>query len=476
MEDMKNPPHIAILPSPGMGHLIPLAEFAKRLVLHHNLSVTFISLSADSSSKAQKAILDAFRNNNNITSIPLPPIHLDDVPSDAKIETRISLTVERSLPALRDLLSSLNTTSPLSALVVDLFGTDAFDVARELGVPPFIFYPTTSTVLSFFLHLPELDNYSSCEFRHLSEPVKLPGCIPFHGKDLLDPVQDRKNDAYKWLLHHCQRYKEAEGILVNSFVDLEPGPIKALLLKEKEEKWPMIYPVGPLIQTTNSRDGGSNNCLNWLDQQPPGSVLFVSFGSGGTLSQEQLEELALGLEMSGHRFLWVARSPHQKESGATFFSVESSREPSDFLPEGFLSRTQGQGLVVASWAPQIEVLKHGSTGGFLSHCGWNSTLESITHGVPLIAWPLYAEQKMNALMLADDLGVALRPSAAEETGLVRREEIARVIKVLFSTQSLQGRRVRDRMQELKDAAGKALGVQGSSYQALSEVVGQWKKN
>ncbi|XP_058096084.1 hydroquinone glucosyltransferase-like [Magnolia sinica] len=465
MEDKPTHPHIAILPSPGMGHLIPLCEFAKRIVLHHDCSATVIALAADSSSKAQNAVLDGLPKN--INSIQLPPIPLDDVPKDAKIETRISLTVKRSLGLIRDVLKKLASTHRLVALVVDLFATDAFDLAKEFGISPYIFYPTTLTVLSVFINLPILDETVSCEYRDLSEPIRLPGCIPLHGKDLLDPVQDRQNDAYRWLLHHCKRYKEARGILVNSFVDVEPGPARALM----EAGQPPVYPVGPLIQTGSAGGVDENECLRWLDEQPRGSVLYVSFGSGGTLTSHQLSELALGLEMSGQRFLWVARSPQDKVANAAYFSVQSIEDPLDFLPEGFLARTKGLGLVVPSWAPQIQVLAHGSTGGFLTHCGWNSTLESIVHGVPLIAWPLYAEQKMNAVMLADGLKVALRPRAGED-GVIRKEEIATVVRGLMEGEG--GREVRNRMHDLKDAAARVIVEGGSSQMALSQVAHQWK--
>ncbi|OVA01929.1 UDP-glucuronosyl/UDP-glucosyltransferase [Macleaya cordata] len=422
------PPHIIILPTPGMGHLIPLAEFAKRLVLHHNFTVTFTIPTESSPSKAMKSVLQSLPNT--IDSIFLPSVNLDDLPIDVKIETRISLTMTRSLSSLRDSFNLITSTHRVVALVVDLFGTDAFDVANEFGVPPYIFFPTTAMSLSLFLHLPKLDQMYSCEYRDVPDPIEIPGCVPIHGSDLLDPLQDRKNEAYTWLLHHTKRYTLAEGILVNSFIDLEPGPIKVL----KELGNPSVYPVGPLIRTGDGSVDGSE-CLKWLDDQPLGSVLFVSFGSGGTLSYEQLIELAFGLEMSEQRFLWVARSPNEKAANGTYFDPHSTKDPFDFLPKGFLDRTKKLGLVVPSWAPQIQVLSHGSTGGFLTHCGWNSTLESVVHGIPLVAWPLFAEQKMNAVMLAEDLKVALRPKANKD-GLIGHDEIAttrllRLLRVLW---------------------------------------------
>ncbi|KAG5231445.1 hypothetical protein OIU77_010448 [Salix suchowensis] len=469
MAETDSPPHVAILPSPGMGHLIPLVELAKRLVHRHNLSITFIIPTDGSPSKAQRSVLGSLPST--IQSVFLPPVNLSDLPEDAKIETLISLTVARSLPSLRDVLTSLvSSGTRVVALVVDLFGTDAFDIAREFKVSPYIFYPAPAMALSLFFYLPKLDEMVSCEYRDMPEPVEIPGCLPIHGGEMLDPTQDRKNDAYKWLLYHSKRYRLADGVMVNSFVELERGALKAL--HEAEPGKPPVYPVGPLVNMDPHTSGvEGNECLKWLHDQPLGSVLYVSFGSGGTLSYDQITELALGLEMSEQRFLWVVRTPNDKVANATYFSVDNHKDPFDFLPKGFLDRTRGRGLVVPSWAPQAQVLSHGSTGGFLTHCGWNSTLESVVNGVPLIVWPLYAEQKMNAWMLTKDIKVALRPQAGEN-GLIGREEIANVVRGLMEGE--EGKSVRNRMKDLKDLAAEVLGEDGSSTKALAEVARKWK--
>lgn len=462
-------PHIAILPSPGMGHLIPLVEFAKRLIFHHQFSVTLILPTDGLISSAQKIFLDSLPSSMDYHL--LPPVNLDDLPKDVKIETRISLTVARSLSSLRQVLKSMVDTKKTVALVVDLFGTDAFDVAIDLKVSPYIFYPSTAMALSLFMYLPKLDETVSCEYRDLPDPVQIPGCIPIHGKDLLDPVQDRKNEAYRWLLHHTKRYRMAEGIVANSFKELEGGAIRAL--QEEEPGKPPVYPVGPLIQMDSGSKVDGSECLTWLDEQPRGSVLYISFGSGGTLSHEQLIELASGLELSEQKFLWVIRCPNDKIANATYFNVQDSTNPLDFLPKGFLEKTKGVGLVVPNWAPQAQILSHSSTGGFLTHCGWNSTLESVVHGVPLIAWPLYAEQRMNAFMLSEDINVALRPKVNEENGIVGRLAIAEVVKGLMEGE--EGKGVRSRMRELKDAAAKVLSEDGSSTKALAELATKLKK-
>nr|POF19578.1 hydroquinone glucosyltransferase [Quercus suber] len=222
----------------------------------------------------------------------------------------------------------------------------------------------------------------------------------------------------------------AEGIILNTFMDLEESAVKASL--EEEAKNLSLYPIGPIIRTgsNSSNQVEGSVCLRWLDNQPHGSVLFVCFGSAGTLSYEQINELALGLEL-----------------------------------KGFVERTKGQGLVVPFWAPQVQVLSHISMGGFLTHCGWNSILKSIMHGIPLITWPLFAKQRLNAVLLDEDLKVALRPKANEK-GLVDREEIAIVIKGLMV--GVEGKKVKSHMKGLKIAAEKALSADGSSTKALAE--------
>ncbi|XP_071918414.1 hydroquinone glucosyltransferase-like [Coffea arabica] len=460
--------HIAFLPSPGMGHLIPLTEFAKRLVLHHNFLVTLILPSDGSPMSAQKSYLQSLPAT--ITPIYLPSVSFDDLPEDTRVETRIALTISRSLPAIHDALFQLLITKPcsrpISALVVDLFGSNAFRLARDLNMSSYMFFTSTAMSFSLLVHLPKLDQTYTCEYRDLTEAVVLPGCVPLLGKDFLDAIQERKNDAYNLLLELCKEYGSADGILINSFVELEFGALKAL----KEEGWfkPPIYPVGPLIQTRSINEvvPESSGCLEWLNNQPTKSVLFVCLGSGGTLSQEQINEMAFGLEMSEQRFLWIVRSPHQTAANAAFFTNKSVNNPLNFVPKGFLKRTKEKGLVVPSWAPQIQVLSHGSTGGFVSHCGWNSVLESIVHGVPLIAWPLYAEQKMNAVVLTEDLKAALKVKA-DKIGLVGREQIAKLAKDLI--QGDEGKDVRDKMKQLKDAAARAFELDGSSSISLAQV-------
>ncbi|KAK8956337.1 Hydroquinone glucosyltransferase [Platanthera guangdongensis] len=427
--------HIAVLPTPGMGHLFPLAELAKLLVSRHHFTVTFITFAA-ADNRATKNFLSTLPAG--ITSVSLPPVPLDDVPEDATIETRMSIVTIRSLPALRSILIDLRSSTNLVAFLADFFAADGFEIARELGIFYYMFVPTNLQFLTLMLELPALDAAVKCPFPELENPVRLPGCPPIPGPDILTPLRDRSNDAYKWMLHHARLYRQAQGILVNSFSAIEPGAAK-LLAAEEEGR--------PPSRSAATAVASAAPCLKWLDEQPQGSVLFVSFGS--------------------------VRSPSDKDSSSTYFTAHSKEDPLSYLPGGFLRRTKDAGFVIPSWAPQVEVLAHPATGGFLSHCGWNSTLESVKQGVPMIAWPLFAEQTMNAVMLVEEAKIAIRPKAGED-GVIDREEIARVVGELMEGE--QGKAMRNRVKELKEAAEAALSEGGSSYTKLNEVAAKWKKD
>ncbi|XP_023527084.1 hydroquinone glucosyltransferase-like [Cucurbita pepo subsp. pepo] len=460
--------HIVMLPSPGMGHLIPLLEFAKRLLtFNHHFTITFAIPSDGPPTTAQISVLCSLPPQ--IRHVFLPPISLNDLPLDSRMETIITLTVARSVPSLRDLLESMvaDNQTNLVALVVDHFCIDALDVGKEFNLSSCIFFPSTAMALSANLCLAELDEMVTGEYRDHPDLIRIPGCTPIHGRDLFEPTQDRQNQAYKLFLQNAKKFRFADGIFVNSFPEFEPGAISALKLAE-----PPIYPIGPVVKMDKNGSGEGAECLNWLDEQPHGSVLYVSFGSGGTLSSKQTVELAMGLEMSGERFLWIVRSPNDELSNASYFSVHSRNDPLSYLPEGFVERVKGSGLLVPSWAPQTRILKHRSTGGFLSHCGNNSVLESVVNGVPLIAWPLYAEQRMNAVTLTEEIKVALRPKVNEENGFVEKEEIAKVVKSLFKGE--EGKKVSARMKQLQDAAIRAVGEDGSSTKALRQALLKWK--
>ncbi|GMY23318.1 hydroquinone glucosyltransferase [Fagus crenata] len=166
-----------------------------------------------------------------IESVFLPPASLDDLPQGLATGAKVALTMTRSMPSLRHVLKSLASTTRLVALVIDPYGSDAIDVAKEFNVESYIFFTSTAMALSFLLHFPKLDESAPCGFRfsELQEPLRLPGCLPFRSKDLMDDaLHGRNNENYKWLLYHSKRLHLVKGIMVNTFMELEAGAIKAL--------------------------------------------------------------------------------------------------------------------------------------------------------------------------------------------------------------------------------------------------------
>ncbi|CAL4988667.1 unnamed protein product [Urochloa decumbens] len=465
-------PHVVMLATPGMGHLIPLAELAKRLASQHGVTTTLVAF-ASTKSSTQHAFLASLPPS--ITSLHLPPFDLSDLPHGTTIETLMSEECARSVPALTEILTKLKETNHVVAFITDLFGMDSFDAAYSAGIERrYLFIPTNLHLLTLMLHLPELDISIPGAFQDLAEPLQLPGCVPIPGKDLLSPLQDKSNPCYRWMVHHASRSIEADAILVNSFDAVEPDV--ATVLQQQEPGRPPVYNIGPLI-LTESKSKSINTvpptssraaCLDWLDRQPARSVIFVSFGSGGSLPTEQMRELALGLELSGQRFLWVVRSPSNEGAvNDNYYDAASKKDPFVFVPEGFVERTKDVGFLVSSWAPQIDVLAHQATGGFLTHCGWNSTLESLVHGVPMLAWPLYAEQHQNAVMLAEGIGAAIRVPE-----LKGKEMIAEVVKELMAGEG-KGAEVRTTVPNLQKDALEGLSEGGAASTALAEVVGKW---
>ncbi|KAJ1421240.1 UDP-glycosyltransferase family, conserved site [Sesbania bispinosa] len=462
-------PHIAVVPSPGFTHLVPILEFSKRFVhLHPDFHVTCIIPSVGSPPTSSKAYLQTLPPS--ITSIFLPPISLEQLPDATILAVQIEHSVATSLPYLKEELKSLCSRTRVVALVVDVFAHKALDFATELNLLSYIYLPQAAMLLSTYFYSSELDEILSSESRDPQEPIKIPGCVPVLSRDLPLAFQFRSNIGYKQFLERGKRFHIPDGVFVNSFFELEAGAIKALQEEQIIGK-PKVYPVGPIIQSGSIGQENGLECLTWLDKQEPKSVLYVSFGSGGTLSQEQFNELAFGLELSGQKFLWVVRAPSGVSSATYLGGGGAGEDPLQFLPHGFLERTKKQGLVVPFWVPQIQVLGHSSTGGFLSHCGWNSVLESVVDGVPIIAWPLFAEQSLNAAMLTDGLKVALRPKV-NDGGLAEREEIANIIRDLMESE--EGREIQKRMEHLMNAAANAIKEGGSSTRTLSEVAANWR--
>lgn len=452
--------HVALLVSPGMGHLIPFLELANRLVLHHNLQATLFVVGTGSST-AESTLLQKPTAAN---IVPLPHSSSTLHPNASYIDI-IKAMMTASFPHLR---SSIAAAKPRpAALIVDLFGTEALSIAGELGMLGFEFITSNAWFLSLSLFYPSMDRPTIDAHVYNHEPLKIPGCTPLRFEDTIEVFQLNQQNAYEGFGGFARELGRADGILTNTWQDLEPTTLKALtevgtLSKGKVNQVP-IYPIGPL--TRQSEPNLESDVLKWLDRQPDESVIYVSFGSGGTLCAEQITELAWGLELSQQRFVWVIRPPSGTDSVGAFFTAgtgSADDSPPHYLPEGFIERTKEVGLVVPMWAPQAEILSHRSVRGFVTHCGWNSSLEGIVNGVAMVTWPLYAEQKMNATVLTEEVGVAVR---IRTEGVVGREEIERKVRKIMEGE--EGREIRERVKGLKISGETAVSKGGSSYNSLA---------
>ncbi|KAL0378926.1 UNVERIFIED_CONTAM: UDP-glucose flavonoid 3-O-glucosyltransferase 6 [Sesamum radiatum] len=347
-----------------------------------------------------------------------------------------------------------------------MFCTSMIDVANGFGIPTYIFLPSGLAPVGLMLHLQSLrddHNMDLTEYKNSDAEI----CVPAYLKPVPttvcpSSVFDKESD----LLDFVKRYRETQGIIVNTFLEFESHQITSL---SNDEKIPPIYPVGPLLQLegdqTNPENQNHKEIFGWLDRQPDSSVVFLCFGSNGCFDGDQVKEIAMALENSGHRFLWSLRKP--PSTGKIEFPGEYEN-PEEVLPEGFLERTIERGKVIG-WAPQMAVLSHPAVGGFVSHCGWNSTLESIWCGVPMAVWPLAAEQQANAFLLVKEFEMAVEIKMdykKDSNVIVGSETIETAIKQLMDP----GNEIRLKMSALKEKSRLALMEGASSCNYLKRFI------
>lgn len=445
----------------GIGHLVPMVALAK-LFLHHSLAVTIVTVEPPpTSGSSAKVISRLMLANPSISFHILPTIPIPAEVSHNPFSQMFNILWGGN-SNFHDFLLSISKTTSIRSVVLDMFCITALEVTDKLGIPTYFFLPSGASVFAVFLHVPVLDKTLSTSFKDMGRtPIHFPGLPPVPATDLPQNLHDRSNDSYKTRIVNWPRYIEADGILINTFEELEPKAMKALRSGLWSHKMPPVYCIGPLVTPAeDNRNEAKHECLTWLDSQPKRSVVFLCFGSMGAFSSEQIKEIAIGLENSGQRFLWVVKIQDEPNK-----LIESQLDPDldSVLPEGFLDQTKDRGMVVKSWAPQAQVLQHESVGGFMSHCGWNSTLEAVTYGVPMICWPLYAEQRLNKVILVEEIKIAALMNGYDE-GLVRADEVETKVRWLMESEG--GKALKERMAAVKQEAVEALQDGGSSSQAF----------
>ncbi|XVF36693.1 hypothetical protein REPUB_Repub19eG0079500 [Reevesia pubescens] len=469
-------PHAVCIPFPAQGHINPMLKLAK-LLHHRGFHITFVNTEFNHKRLLKSRGPDALNGlpSFRFETIPdgLPPTDADvtqDIPSLCES------TSKTCLPHFKQLLHKLNDFSsanvpPVSCVVSDGVMSFTLDAAQELGVPEVLFWTTSACGFLGYVHYRQLMEKGYTPLKdgsyltngYLDTVIDwIPAMEGIRLKDL--PTFIRTTDPNFVMLHfifsETERAQKASAIILNTFDDLEHEVLDAL-----SSMLPPVYSVGPLhlvlnhhVHDNELKQLGSNlwkeepECLQWLDSKEPNSVVYVNFGSITVMTADQLTEFALGLANSNQAFLWVIRPD--------LVGGESA-----IVLEEFVAETKDRGLL-ATWCPQEQVLSHPSVGGFLTHSGWNSTIESISGGVPMTCWPFFAEQQTNCLYSCTKWGIGM-----EIDSNVKRDEVESLVRELMEGE--KGKEMKKKALEWKRKAEEATcNSKGSSYRNLDEMINQ----
>ncbi|KAL7235985.1 hypothetical protein ACSBR1_019296 [Camellia fascicularis] len=469
--ESKNKPHAVCIPLPAQGHINPMLKLAK-LLHSRGFHVTFVHT---------KFNHNRLLNSTGPHSLSgLPDFRFETV-SDGLPETNqrgiLDLPVlcesmpVHCLESFRDLmvrLRDLKDVPPVSCVVSDGVMSFTMEVAEEFGLPELLFFTPSGCGMLGYLHFEELIQRGyfplkdeSCLTNGYLDTVIdwIPGMKGIRLKDLPTFIQttNPQDTMFNYNLQSMTNALKSKSMILNTFDDLEHQFLDII-----KTKFNNLYTIGPLSllhrQLCNSEPLNSiqsnlwkeeTECLDWLDRKEPRSVVYVNYGSLIIMTKEQLSEFAWGLANSNYSFLWVIR-PDLVDGGE------------EILSSDFMAVIRDRGLLLG-WCPQERVLGHVSVGGFLTHCGWNSILESICEGVPMICWPFFAEQQTNCLYLCQEWGVGM-----EVDGGVRREKVEGLVRELMEGE--KGKEMRRKAMEWKQRSEEATRPGGSSYVNFDMVV------
>ncbi|XP_019235331.1 PREDICTED: zeatin O-glucosyltransferase-like [Nicotiana attenuata] len=431
--DLLNEVIVAIVPFPYYSHINQLFILA-RFIASHNIPVHFLCLA-----KRNQDLKQRVQDGLDVSNILFNDLSL---PSETK-DTRDGGDGLASL-----LLFLKKLSEPIRRTCLEL----STNAKRLVLIHDTIMRSYMGNVHSF----PNVESYKFHSFSAFTRySMLLQSIDDILGDDhdkMIEQMQDEFLLLDSWaapdmavFVRKGHEWTLGSGEIINSCRDLE-GKYLDLLANAIDNK--PLWAVGPLHMLLESYDSSNrthHECLEFHDKQDVNTVILVSFGTTTTFSQEQVHELALGLEQSNHRFIWVLREGDKKMENEKFEEKDGKIE----LPEGFEERTKGRGMVVRNWAPQLEILGHPSTGGFLSHCGWNSCIESIIMGVPLATWPIQYDQPYNAIQVTNVLkiGTSVKSWARREK-LVTASTIEIAVKTLMGT--TEGEEMRQRAMELSN--------------------------
>uniref|UniRef100_A0A7N0TVT3 Glycosyltransferase n=1 Tax=Kalanchoe fedtschenkoi TaxID=63787 RepID=A0A7N0TVT3_KALFE len=471
------PLHVFFFPLMAHGHMIPMVDMAG-LFGSRGVHCTIVTTPANQpfiSKSIGKVQCLGFEIR--VRTIPFPAAkaglpegceNLDMVPSPAYVNN----FVEASM-LLREPFEELLEEERPDCLVGDMFFPWSTESAAKLGIPRLVFHGTSYFALCAgeVVRAEKPYLFASSD----TEPFVIPGLpdeIKLTRSQLPMNLLENKSMILAQVLDDARTSELTSfGVVFNSFYELEPAYADYYTTVLKRRAWQ----IGPLSLCNRDAEEKAargkqssidqHECLKWLDSKEPDSVVYVCFGSTCKFLDDQLAEIASALEASGQNFIWVIRRI-------------SESEPEHFLPEGFEERVQDRALLIRGWAPQVLILDHPSVGGFVSHCGWNSTLEAISAGLPMVTWPVFAEQFYNEKLVTDLLKIGVSVGTQKWAQLVgdhvQKETIQKAVLQIMEGEEAAERRSRAR--QLGMLARQAVEKDGSSYTSLTNLLADLKKS
>ncbi|XP_059453952.1 putative UDP-rhamnose:rhamnosyltransferase 1 [Corylus avellana] len=448
MADHSKKLHIAMFPWLAFGHLIPFLELGK-LIAQKGHRISFISTPRNIER------LPKIPSNlaPSITFVKLPLPHVENLPENAEatmdVPYHIIPYLKKAHDGLQQPLSHFLETSAPDWIIHDFAPHWLPPIATKLGISRAFFSIFKASSLCFFgpskssvteAHEPRTEPKDfTVPPKWVPFPTKIAYRL-FEAKKIFESFEENASGVSDWF-RLLTIYLGADALAVKTCTEIEGEWMK--LLGELHDIVPVI-PVGLLPPSTqeigdNNKDSTWGTIGEWLDKQEKGSVVYIALGSETQPTQQDFTELALGLEQSGLPFFWALRKRSGSVGGD---SVE--------LPEGFVERTQGRGVVWTDWAPQLRILAHESVGGFLTHCGWSSVTEALQFGRALIMLPFLTDTGLIARFLEEkEAGVEVPRN--EENGSFTRESVAETLRLVVK--DVEGKIYRDNAKEMATIFG-----------------------
>ncbi|KAI3983295.1 hypothetical protein MKX01_013362 [Papaver californicum] len=450
--------HGFFFPLMAYGHMIPMFDIA-RMFASRGVKATIITTPANASTFSNATERDGLSSLNiNIQILQFPTQEVG-LPQGCE-----NLDDLDALDTIHTFFKAVNMLQPdyqPDFILADFVLHWATESAAKFSIPRFVFHGT-----NIFWQCVEHSLDCNKPFEGITsdtETFVVPG-LPDKIEMTLSQVLLKLKAETKFA-DMVQQIKDSEiksyGVLVNGFYELEPGYADYYRNIMGRRAW-QIGPVS--VRNKNTIDKAQRGkqsaidedyVLNWLDSKEPNSVLYICFGSTSKINNAQLLEIAMALEDQNFSFVWVIRTTHNSEEKS-------------YLPECFDEKMKGKGLIIREWAPQVLILEHPSIGGFMTHCGWNSTLESVSAGVPMITWPLFAEQLHNEILVTQVLKTGIPVGTQKwnlwfETEVVsaKKDEIEKAINQLMGD-GKEAKEMRSKARELGELARKAVEEGGSS--------------